>query len=448
MSTTPPPTYSQEPNPLASSAADLKPAQAQIGLETVAKDLSKAINDAKGEKLGVPKFKGLKDIESPVAVNVFNYTGAVFSEGEEYEHSDFLPSFPKLTYPPLEEFEFVDRGLSAHPEKARLYDEIAQQGGSISFINPAIGAEIKGISLKKLSDGAKDDLALLIAERGVVAVRDQHDLTVEDQLALGRHWGPLHVHATTGVPQKEGLEEIHVVYADQATLPDRTAFASSELYHSDVTYEIQPPSYTGLKLLTAPSCGGDTLFSSGAAVYAGLSPGFQKYLEGLEAMHSGFEQAKGARSSGQHVRREPIETAHPVVRVHPVTGIKSVFVNPGFTRRIIGVSKSESDNTLKFLYSLFTSVPEYTARVKWEVNDLVLWDNRSVNHSATFDFWPERRHAIRVTPHGERPLSVEAYEAKYGKEATDIETVRFAKLGIKKPVLGAGKHKKDRGFKD
>lgn len=133
-------------------------------------------------------------------------------------------------------------------------------------------------------------------------------------------------------------------------------------------------SYTALRNLVTPDVGGDTIFSSGAAVYASLSPFYQKYLESLSAVHSGHEQAKGARSAGQHVRREPIETVHPVVRVHPVTGIKSVFFNAGFARRIVGVPKAEGDNVMRFLNEQFAVNHDVTWRVKWEKDDVVIWD--------------------------------------------------------------------------
>ena len=232
---------------------------------------------------------------------------------------DFLapqPSFPEITFPPLEELPFPDRAFFAHPQKIRLYKEVENQGGKVQFMNPNIGAEFSGVSLTKLSDEARDDLALLIAERGVVVFRKQDDMTIESQTDLGKHWGPLHVHSTTGVPRRAGLEHVHVVYADKGALPDRTAFAPIELYHSDVTFELQPPGPTILRLITAPDCGGDTLFTSGAAVYASLSPFYQQYLDNLFAVHSGKEQSKGAQSAGQHIRRPPLETAHPVVRVN------------------------------------------------------------------------------------------------------------------------------------
>lgn len=131
---------------------------------------------------------------------------------------------------------------------------------------------------------------------------------------------------------------------------------------------------TLLRNLVTPAIGGDTIFSSGAAIYSSLSPFYQRYLESLSAVHSGHEQAKGARGAGQHVRREPIETIHPVVRVNPVTGIKSIYINAGFTRRIVGVPKAESDNVLQFLNEQFLVNHDKTWRVKWEKDDVVIWD--------------------------------------------------------------------------
>lgn len=115
-----------------------------------------------------------------------------------------------------------------------------------------------------------------------------------------------------------------VVYQDSSKRVDPTG----NRWHTDLTYELPPPSTTALKMLTTPEFGGDTLWSSGYALYSSLSPGFQTYLESLSAVHSSTNRAERARAAGSHVRREPIETAHPVVRVHPATGWKSIYVDP------------------------------------------------------------------------------------------------------------------------
>ncbi|KAG5636948.1 hypothetical protein H0H81_006296 [Sphagnurus paluster] len=214
-----------------------------------------------------------------------------------------------------------------------------------------------------------------------------------------------------------------------------------------VTYELQPPGATSLKVITGPEYGGDTLWSSGYALYSSLSPGFQTYLEGLSALHSGVAQAEGARAAGLPVRRKEIETIHPVVRVHPATGWKSVFVNPGFTRSIVGIPKAESDAILTFLFRQISENPDHQVRFKWTPNTVAIWDNRVVTHSATFDFWPATRHALRTTPHGEKPISVADYEKQTGKRARDRQLVIWEQQGIQVEQSGSDATKK-RGYND
>jgi sulfonate dioxygenase len=179
-----------------------------------------------------------------------------------------------------------------------------------------------------------------------------------------------------------------------------------------VTYELNPPSTTFLFILDLPEVdgtpsGGDTLFLSQVQAYNRLSPEFQRFLEGLTAVHSGFEQAADARAAGGHVRREPVANVHPVVRVHPVTGEKALFVNEQFTRYIVGFKKEESDAILRFLYDHIAKSADIQARVKWERGTVVVWDNRVAVHSALHDFdGSQRRHAVRITPRGEQPIPV------------------------------------------
>lgn len=192
-------------------------------------------------------------------------------------------------------------------------------------MTPVIGTEIKGLQLSRLSDLQKDELALLIAERGVVVFRDQDfkDIGAEKQKEFGRYFGPLHVHPV-GAHVKDNLE-FHNIYLG----PDneyRNRNKSNRLttigYHSDVSYEHQPPGITILTLLSVPSTGGDTGWVSQAAAYERLSQPLKTFLEGLRAEHSGFPQAEGAARHGHHVRREPILSEHPIIRIHPVSSIK------------------------------------------------------------------------------------------------------------------------------
>ncbi|KAI0663826.1 alpha-ketoglutarate-dependent sulfonate dioxygenase [Cubamyces menziesii] len=366
------------------------------------------------------------------SAQLFNpfYSPDVSGEGDDsdYQYAKYKPHWPDVKWEPLGEIAVTDRGQFADPEKKSLLSAASK----VQHLTPAIGTELSGIDLRQLTDQQKDELALLVAERGVVFFRDQ-ELNIHEQLDLARHFGPLHKHATTPVPREPGLEEVHVVYNDGSRRPDPSAFSKLELWHSDVSYEQQPPSATSLKVITGPPYGGDTLWSSGYALYSSFSAGFQKYLEGLSAVHSAVAQADGARAAGHTVRREPVETVHPVVRVHPVTGWKSMYVNPGFTRRIVGLPKAESDAILSLLFHQISENPDFQVRFHWEPNSIAIWDNRIVTHSATFDFWPHVRHALRATPHGERPLSVEAYEKQTGKTARDRQLVIWEQQGLPLP---------------
>lgn len=214
-----------------------------------------------------------------------------------------------------------------------------------------------------------------------------------------------------------------------------------------MTYEVQPPGPTILRLLLTPEVGNDTLWSSGTALYSSLSKPYQTYLESLSALHTGHNQAASRVGTTAIPKREPIETVHPVVRVHPVTGQKAIFVNPGFVTRIIGVPKAESDNVLAFLRDGFAQQTDATVRWRWEAGDVAIWENRTVVHSATFDSYPSVRHGLRVTPQCERPLSVKEYEDKTGKKAVDWIEERYAKLGISGPKRDEGKTLNG-GFRD
>lgn len=186
-------------------------------------------------------------------------------------------------------------------------------------------------------------------------------------------------HATTSVPRKQGLEDVHVVYSGDNSGDQRALFTPSFLWHSDVTYEVQPPSYTMLKVLTGPprGGGGDTLWTSQYAAYDALSSHMQTYLKGLTAIHSADMQASDSRALGRPVRREPVTTEHPLIRTNPVTGWNSLFFNPGFVTKIVGIPKTESDAIIKYLTDVIATTQEMHARFQWNKDDLAIWDNRT-----------------------------------------------------------------------
>ncbi|KAI9761046.1 MAG: hypothetical protein M4579_001309 [Chaenotheca gracillima] len=320
----------------------------------------------------------------------------------QYSHEDLKPRFPVVHWPELKEVPYHDKGLQGDKDFKNLLG-----GASDVFdYNPKIGTEIHGVRLAHLTDAQKNDLARLIAERGVVFFRDQDDFDIDAQRELGAYFGTLHKHATTSVPKREGLEDVHVVYTDEKTTDQRAMFTPTFLWHSDVTYEMQPPSYTSLKVLTGPprGGGGDTLWASQYAAYDALSPYMQKYLESLTALHSAEMQAQGSQAAGRPVRRDPVVNEHPLIRTNPVTGWKSLFFNPGFVTKIVGIPKTESDAIIRYLMEVISTTQELHCRFQWNKNDVAFWDNRSTNHSASYGFAPHRRHAVRVCCQGERPV--------------------------------------------
>ncbi|KAL5114810.1 hypothetical protein ACEQ8H_007303 [Pleosporales sp. CAS-2024a] len=322
-------------------------------------------------------------------------------QDDPYEYEDLRPHFPDMTWPAYQEIPYADKGLlgDAH------FKHLLASATSVFDYNPKIGTEIHGVDLASLTDVQKNDLARLIATRGVVLFRNQANFDMEAQRSLGQYFGELHRHATTGVPKRAGLEDVHVIYTGETSPDLRALFTPTFLWHSDVTYELQPPSYTSLKVLTGPpqGGGGDTLWSSGYAAYDMLSPAMQAYLESLTALHSADLQAQGSRELGRTVRRDAVTTQHPLVRTNPVTGWKSLFYNPGFVTKIVGVPKTESDHIMSLLNEIVATSHELHVRFQWKEGDVAFWDNRVTNHSATYGFAPHRRHAVRVAVRAEKP---------------------------------------------
>lgn len=317
-----------------------------------------------------------------------------------YPH--YLPYWDDVKYPPYEPFEAYEHGKDAKKDFSSLL-----KGAEVKELTANIGAEVSGIQISKLDNAAKDELALFVAKHKVVAFRDQDfaDLPIQEALDIAEYYGPSHIHQASGAPK--GYPKVHLVHRSAADTTAADYFqerTNSITWHSDVTFEMQPPGTTFLYLLDGPTAGGDTLFANLAVAYQRLSPEFRKRLHGLKAVHSGHEQAAAALARGSIVRRDPVANIHPVVRTHPATGEKALYVNPQFTRRIVGFKKEESDYLLKFLYDHIALSADLQARVKWEKGTVVVWDNRVTAHSAILDWQDgQRRHLARLTPRAERP---------------------------------------------
>lgn len=311
----------------------------------------------------------------------------------------------------MEPFQHTEHGKDADP----LFPNLLKDNAKVADLTANIGAEVHGVQLSKLTAAGKDELALFVAQKKVVAFRDQDfaDLPIQEALDIGAYFGRHHIHPTSGAP--EGYPQVHLVHRGTDDTTARDFFeerTNSITWHSDVTYEKQPPGTTFLYLLDGPVAGGDTLFANQAAAYKRLSPEFRKRLHGLKVVHSAVEQADNSKNRGGIVRRDPVTSIHPLVRTHPATGEKALFVNPQFSRRIVGFKKEESDFLLNFLYDHIAKGQDFQARVKWAPGTVVVWDNRVTAHSALLD-WDTgaRRHLARITPQAEAPFETPLEES-------------------------------------
>ncbi|KAK4706102.1 sulfonate dioxygenase, partial [Phenoliferia sp. Uapishka_3] len=328
---------------------------------------------------------------------------------ERYKYARFLPAFDtSLHYPPLKPFDHIDPGFAAltDPTPRSFLD-----AGEVAEVTPDLGSEVSGVQLHRLNARERSQLALFVAQRGVVAFRDQEFVDQDPEWQLhdfGATFGRLHIHPTSAHPRD--FPEFHLVYRDSTgTMNYETnERLTSSVWHSDVSYEVQPPGLTTLFLYDSPKTGGDTGYADQRAAYLHLSPSFRAYLETLSVVHSGVEQAEISRKGlrGGVVRREPVSTVHPLVRTHPVTGEKALFVNPHFCRKIVGLKTEESDAILNLLYNHIAQSADIQARLKWKPKTVVMWDNRVVAHTAIVDFarGGGRRHGARITPQAERPF--------------------------------------------
>ncbi|KAL7272640.1 hypothetical protein RUND412_004541 [Rhizina undulata] len=331
----------------------------------------------------------------------------------DYKWSRYLPVFDDFMTPEIEDCEHVEPATRVDPKKELTF----LKGASlIQEITPTIGTEIRGVQLSSFTPGQLDELSLMLGRRALLVFRGQdfREQTSERQKEIVSHFGRLHIHPVSA--HIKGSREHLVFFRTKEGDVFRSGAASNKastiLWHHDQSFERQPPSATFLTGLTIPSrSGGDTEYCSLVAAYNRLSPSFRGYLETLTAVHSAVEQAEDSLTKGNKVlRRPPVETVHPVVRVHPGTGEKALFVNKAFTTHIVGLKTEESDAILNFLYDYIAKAKEFHARVRWEDGTVIVWDNRITNHTVISDFSYEEgdiRHHVRLTATGERPIPVE-----------------------------------------
>jgi taurine dioxygenase len=282
----------------------------------------------------------------------------------------------------------------------QLVRTLEADGLSLTPMTPTIGVEVQGIDLSlPLSPAHKVALHRALLDWKVLFFRDQ-DITTEQHLDFARNFGPLEVHPFA--PSKPGFPEV------LALTHDRDNRGRENTWHSDVTWRLEPTLGSVLRAVEIPPVGGDTLFADMYAAYDGLSEAVKTRIDGALAVHDFTHFRKAMRRRGKtEAEIAAFDAAypnprHPVVRTHPETGRKALYVNAAFTRSIEGLDPAESDALLAHLYAQ-AAIPEYQCRFRWEPNSIAFWDNRASQHYAVSDYWPAVRRMERVTIVGDRP---------------------------------------------
>lgn len=274
---------------------------------------------------------------------------------------------------------------------------------TITRLASALGAQVDGIDLRQpLNDAQHAALEQALLDHQVLFFRNQ-PITPTEQARFAAYFGDLHIHPIfPNVP-----EQPEVLILDTAV----TDVRDNAIWHTDVTFLQTPALGAVLSAKQVPEFGGDTLWASSRAAFEALSAPLKQLLDGLTATHDftrsfpleRFGNTPEALERYQQVQRDHPPITHPVIRTHPVTGRKGLFVNEGFTSRINELEPKESEALLRFLFAHSTQ-PEYTVRWRWQANDVAFWDNRITQHYASDDYRPQRRIMHRATILGDVPV--------------------------------------------
>jgi len=305
-----------------------------------------------------------------------------------------------------------------------------RDGILVTRVGVHLGAEIGGVDLSRpLADAQLAAIEDALVENELIIFRNQ-EISSEDLMRFGRRFGELTVHPFA---PSDGATPQLITFRNDA----KNAPFGTDVWHSDETFRAEPPMATVLVAKEVPALGGDTMFASMSAAFEGLSERLRRFISGLEAIHdlkpfrALFGDSEEDRRNLQRFELAYPPRAHPVVRLHPVSGRKVLFVNPQFTIAIRDMDERESRSLLDTLFQQ-ALIPEYQFRLHWAPNTVAMWDNRSVQHYAIHDYYPQRRIMERVTIRG-GPVS--------GVARADPAGVRKTKFVVPEGVDRHGGHK-------
>jgi taurine dioxygenase len=271
---------------------------------------------------------------------------------------------------------------------------------SVQPVAGTLGAEIHNVNLRNLNDAEFAEIRAALLEHQVIFFRDQ-ELTRDQHKAFGRRFGALHVHPFLQPLKEEGHPEFLILESDA-----KHPFVA-EAWHSDVTFQETPPLGSVLRCVAVPEFGGDTMWASMYAAYDALSDTMQRLLGDLVAIHDTSRTFSRESYRIDHIggkRAEQVVSAeHPVIRTHPETGRKALFVNSTFTHSIKGMKSAESTALLDFLYRHIES-PDFSCRFRWRTNSMAMWDNRCTQHRVLADNLAAYRRMERITIMGDKPF--------------------------------------------
>jgi len=274
--------------------------------------------------------------------------------------------------------------------ESRCYERI-----SLVPASATIGAEVRGVNLcDEIDDATFAEIEQAFLDYKVLFFRDQ-PMTDERHVAFARRFGELEEHPFL---PRGSADQIIRFAKDEATV------GVENLWHSDVSWRLTPALGSMLRAREVPRVGGDTLFADMVAAYECLPERVRDALEGMTAVHDfahNFGLAMSAEDLAKYRERFP-PAEHPIVRTHPVTGKRLLYVNGIFTSHVVGLDREESDRLLDALFAQ-AAIPEFQCRFRWEPDSVALWDNRSTQHYAVNDYWPQSRVMERVSIVGDRP---------------------------------------------